>query len=138
MIALRPKVYIYAMEAYDDLKSVLIRKCRMAIRSIDFNDDDNGVSLMKSDKQRVIISHSVVQASLVLIASWNDTHRPMPDDLMNILNFLLPQHDVCDQTLPIGASSAVFVKTKKRAISVENVSKIHQLLTHIYVNLMYH
>lgn len=122
LLSSRSKICIAAMDRYEDLRTMMIHTCRLAIESNDLKPNEVGVSLSTPSNENMLVSLSLVRASLVLIASWNEKIIPLKSELMSIVEFLLPEQAENVGNVSVGATSANFVGTKKRALSVEDVS----------------
>lgn len=123
LLSSRPKICITAMDRFDDLRTMMIHTCRLAIETNDLKPNELRVSYSTPSKKNMMISLSLVRASLVLIASWNERIIPLKSELMDIVEFLLPEQVENLDNISFGVTSATFVDTNKRAISVEDVSR---------------
>ncbi len=145
LLSSRSKICIAVMNQYDDLQSMLIHivcdsfKSRLASISNELKPGEIGVTLSISNKDEdVLFPLSLIRASLVLISSWNEKIIPPKNELMDLVEHFIPTQS--DEN-GIGAASAAFVTTKKRAISVEDVSEsngmkflMQKISSHSYLN----
>lgn len=132
LLSSRPQTCIAAMNRYDDLRNMFIHTCRKSIDNNSLKPHDIVVSLPNEEKH-ILISLPLLQASLVLIASWNE--KQINPELMELIELLLPNPVKNTNSVTFGAAGATFVETNKRVVSVEEV-RFHTRILIIYLSLL--
>ena len=128
----RPQTCIAAMNRYDDLRNMFIHMCRKSLDNNRLKPHEISISLPNEEKN-TLISLSLLQASLVLIASWNK--KQINPELMELIELLLPNPVKNTNSVTFGAAGATFVETNKRVVSVEEVRFLSRILI-IYLLLL--
>ncbi len=128
----RPQTCIAAMNRYDDLRNMFIHMCRKSLDNNRLKPHEISISLPNEEKN-TLISLSLLQASLVLIASWNK--KQINPELMELIELLLPNPVKNTNSVTFGAAGATFLETNKRVVSVEEVRFLSRILI-IYLLLL--
>jgi hypothetical protein len=134
LLSSRPQICIAAMDRFADLRAIMIRVVRDDFKSRlkkEINSiESNGANVLLSipSKDDVLISLSLLRASLVLIGSWNETSIPPKNELMDLVEYFIPAQSEQAENINVGAASATLANTKKQAVSIEDVSRIFLLI----------
>ena len=128
LLSSRPKICIAAMDRFEDFRAMMIHnvvndfKFRLTNKSNDFGSNEIVATLSIPRQENILIPLSLIRASLVLIGNWDG--KSTKSQLMDLVTYFIPAHSKEDDDVTFGAASATVLSTKKRAVSIEDVSHV--------------
>ena len=134
LLSSRPKDCADVMNRFEDLAAKLVDVVHGVLNSQISGHKNLSkpneilVNISMNGKKDVVVTYKVVRASLVLIGNWTAEKIPHESEIMNLVNCLLPAKVKDQDEVSNGATTAMFVSTKKQAIQVEDVSVPSQLI----------